>query len=179
MRLTRHGDYAVRVVVDLASRPAGRRLARPCRVGHQPPGRDRGRRGPARAQPLRRRRRRVPARPRVPGASRLGQAAAPARARARGGQHGRARGRRAPRLQGGIRRPMFLSWLPENVSTFGRDIDGIIALIYYITLAWFIATMGTFAVFLVRYRRRARPPPRPPNGGPAGGGGGGGPPRPA
>ncbi|OGL00171.1 MAG: hypothetical protein A3E31_10600 [Candidatus Rokubacteria bacterium RIFCSPHIGHO2_12_FULL_73_22] len=53
---------------------------------------------------------------------------------------------------------MFLSWLPENVSTFGRDIDGIIALIYYITLAWFIATMGTFAVFLVRYRRRAGRP---------------------
>src|SRR3989304_3803426 len=106
MRLTRHGDYAVRVVVDLASRPAG---------------------------------------PGVPGASRLGQAAAPARARARGGQHGRARGRRAPRLQGGIRRPMFLSWLPENVSTFGRGIDGIIALIYYITLAGFIATMGTLA----------------------------------
>src|SRR3989304_528087 len=146
MRLTRHGDYAVRVVVDLASRPAGAlvpgprggRLPPPSRVGHQPPGRDRGRRGPPRAQPLRRRRRRVPARPRVPGASRLGQAAAPARARARGGQHGRARGRRAPRLQGGIRRPMFLSWLPENVSPSGRGSAGVLALIYYITLAWFI-----------------------------------------
>src|SRR3989304_3901724 len=96
MRLTRHGDYAVRVVVDLASRPAGAlvpgprggRLPPPSRVGHQPPGRDRGRRGPPRAQPLRRRRRRVPARPRVPGASRLGPAAAPARARARGGHRG-------------------------------------------------------------------------------------------
>ena len=53
---------------------------------------------------------------------------------------------------------MFLSWLPENVSTFGRDIDGIIALIYYITLAWFVVTMGTFVAFLVRYRRRAGRP---------------------
>ena len=49
---------------------------------------------------------------------------------------------------------MFLSWLPENVSSFGRDIDGIIALIYYVTLAWFIVTMGIFLVFIVRYRRR-------------------------
>jgi cytochrome c oxidase subunit 2 len=49
---------------------------------------------------------------------------------------------------------MFLSWLPENVSSFGRDIDGIIGLIYWVTFAWFIVTMGTFAVFLVRYRRR-------------------------
>ena len=49
---------------------------------------------------------------------------------------------------------MFLSWLPENISSFGRDIDGIIGLIYYVTLAWFIVTMGTFLVFLVRYRRR-------------------------
>jgi cytochrome c oxidase subunit 2 len=49
---------------------------------------------------------------------------------------------------------MFLSWLPENVSSFGRDIDGIIALIWYVTLAWFVATMGTLLVFIVRYRRR-------------------------
>ena len=49
---------------------------------------------------------------------------------------------------------MFLSWLPENVSSFGRDIDGIIALVYYITLAWFVVTMGTLVVFVVRYRRR-------------------------
>ncbi len=49
---------------------------------------------------------------------------------------------------------MFLNWLPENVSSFGRDIDGILLLIYYITLAWFIATIGTLLVFVIRYRRR-------------------------
>jgi cytochrome c oxidase subunit 2 len=49
---------------------------------------------------------------------------------------------------------MFLSWLPENVSSFGRDIDAILATIYYITLAWFVATMAVFLAFLVLYRRR-------------------------
>lgn len=49
---------------------------------------------------------------------------------------------------------MLLNWLPENVSSFGRDIDGILSLIYTVTLAWFIVTIGTFLVFVVRYRRR-------------------------
>lgn len=49
---------------------------------------------------------------------------------------------------------MFLSWLPENVSTVGRDIDAILALIYWITLAWFVLTIGIFLAFVVRYRRR-------------------------
>jgi cytochrome c oxidase subunit 2 len=49
---------------------------------------------------------------------------------------------------------VLLNWLPENVSSFGRDIDGILWLIYYTTFAWFVVTMGTFLLFLVRYRRR-------------------------
>jgi cytochrome c oxidase subunit 2 len=48
----------------------------------------------------------------------------------------------------------WLSWLPENVSTYGGEIDGIISLIYYVTVAWFFLTLGTFGVFLVLYRRR-------------------------
>src|SRR3989304_3800975 len=48
----------------------------------------------------------------------------------------------------------MLSWLPENVSTYGGDIDAILYLIYYITGAWFILTMGAIAVFLVLYRHR-------------------------
>lgn len=48
----------------------------------------------------------------------------------------------------------WMRWLPENVSTYGAEIDSIISLIYYTTLAWFFLTLGTFALFLVLYRRR-------------------------
>jgi cytochrome c oxidase subunit 2 len=48
----------------------------------------------------------------------------------------------------------MLSWLPENVSTYGGEIDSIIALIYYVTLAWFVLTLGAFLLFLLLYRRR-------------------------
>ena len=40
---------------------------------------------------------------------------------------------------------MFLSWLPDNVSSIGRDIDAILVLIYWITLAWFVLTIGATA----------------------------------
>jgi cytochrome c oxidase subunit 2 len=48
----------------------------------------------------------------------------------------------------------WMRWLPENVSTYGGEIDAIIALIYYVTLAWFFLTLGAFALFLVLYRRQ-------------------------
>lgn len=48
----------------------------------------------------------------------------------------------------------WLKWLPENVSTYGGEIDGIIALIWYVTLAWFFLTFGVLGTFLVLYRRR-------------------------
>jgi cytochrome c oxidase subunit 2 len=48
----------------------------------------------------------------------------------------------------------WLAWLPENASTYGADVDGVIAAIWYTTLAWFFLTFGTLAVFLIRYRRR-------------------------
>lgn len=48
----------------------------------------------------------------------------------------------------------MMRWLPENVSTYGGDIDSILFLIYYITLAWFFLTLGVLAVFLILYRRR-------------------------
>src|SRR3989304_5465286 len=48
----------------------------------------------------------------------------------------------------------MLSWLPENVSTYGGDIDSILYLIYYITGAWFFLTLGTIVLFLFLYRRR-------------------------
>ena len=52
----------------------------------------------------------------------------------------------------------WLAWLPENVSTFGADVDAVIALIWYNTLVWFVLTFGVIGVFLVRYRRRAGRP---------------------
>ena len=48
----------------------------------------------------------------------------------------------------------WMRWLPENVSTYGGDIDSIIRTIWYLTVAWFFITIGTLAVFLVLYRRR-------------------------
>jgi cytochrome c oxidase subunit 2 len=46
------------------------------------------------------------------------------------------------------------SWLPESVSTYGGDIDAIFYLIYYVTGAWFVLTLGVTILFLIRYRRR-------------------------
>jgi len=49
---------------------------------------------------------------------------------------------------------MFLNWLPENISSFGGEIDSIFYLIYYITLAWFILTVGALLGFALLFRRR-------------------------
>jgi cytochrome c oxidase subunit 2 len=48
----------------------------------------------------------------------------------------------------------WLRWLPENVSTYGADIDAVFGLIYYLTVIWFFITFGALGWFLVRYRRR-------------------------
>ncbi|MFQ5848864.1 MAG: cytochrome c oxidase subunit II [Candidatus Methylomirabilales bacterium] len=48
----------------------------------------------------------------------------------------------------------MFSWLPENVSTYGSEIDSILYLIYYITGAWFVLTLAVTIVFLILYRRR-------------------------
>jgi cytochrome c oxidase subunit II len=51
-------------------------------------------------------------------------------------------------------------WLPENVSTYGREIDWLFHLIYWITGITFILVAVTMIAFLVMYRdrpgRRAR-----------------------
>ena len=36
----------------------------------------------------------------------------------------------------------MLKWLPENVSTFGADVDHVIYLILYIVGLWFLLAMG-------------------------------------
>jgi cytochrome c oxidase subunit 2 len=55
---------------------------------------------------------------------------------------------------------MLSWWLPENVATFGGDIDWLFHLIYYITGITFILVTITFLSFIVMYRdrpgRRAR-----------------------
>ncbi len=48
----------------------------------------------------------------------------------------------------------MLQWLPEDVSTFGREIDSLFYLIYYITGATFILVTVLMVVFLVMYRDR-------------------------
>jgi cytochrome c oxidase subunit 2 len=48
----------------------------------------------------------------------------------------------------------WLGWLPENVSTYGADVDAVIALIWYNTIVWFVLTFGAIGLFLVLYRRR-------------------------
>ncbi len=48
----------------------------------------------------------------------------------------------------------MLRWLPENVSTFGTEIDSLLYLIYYITGAVFILVTVLMVLFLVMYRYR-------------------------
>jgi cytochrome c oxidase subunit 2 len=48
----------------------------------------------------------------------------------------------------------WMRWFPENVSTYGADVDAVFALIYWVGLVWLVITLGTLALFLVLYRRR-------------------------
>jgi cytochrome c oxidase subunit 2 len=48
----------------------------------------------------------------------------------------------------------MLSWLPEDVSTFGKEIDDLFYLIYYITGAAFILVTVLMVLFLILYRQR-------------------------
>jgi len=54
----------------------------------------------------------------------------------------------------------MLRWLPENVSTYGGDIDAIFSLIYAIVGVWFVLTYGTILYALIRYRRSRHPQAR-------------------
>ena len=48
----------------------------------------------------------------------------------------------------------MLSWLPENISTYGAEIDSLFYLIYYITLVAFYLVAAAMIVFLIKYRHR-------------------------
>ena len=45
-------------------------------------------------------------------------------------------------------------YLPENVSTYGGDVDFLFHLIYYITGAVFFLVVAAMIIFLIRYRHR-------------------------
>ncbi|MBI4518980.1 MAG: cytochrome c oxidase subunit II [Deltaproteobacteria bacterium] len=49
----------------------------------------------------------------------------------------------------------MLRWFPENISTYGGDIDAVFSLIYYIVGVWFLLAEGALFFFVFRYRRRA------------------------
>ncbi len=48
----------------------------------------------------------------------------------------------------------MLPWLPENISTYGGDIDWLFRLIFWITTIVFVGVQGTFLYFLFKYRAR-------------------------
>jgi cytochrome c oxidase subunit 2 len=48
----------------------------------------------------------------------------------------------------------MMNWLPENVSTYGGEVDSLFYLIYYITGATFILVTVAMVAFLIMYRRR-------------------------
>ena len=49
---------------------------------------------------------------------------------------------------------MLSWWLPEDVSTYGKDIDFLFYLIYYITGAIFVLVAAAMIAFLVLYRHK-------------------------
>ncbi len=48
----------------------------------------------------------------------------------------------------------LLPWLPENVATYGPQIDSLFYLIFWITAITFVLVEGALVVFVVRYRHR-------------------------
>jgi cytochrome c oxidase subunit II len=46
-------------------------------------------------------------------------------------------------------------WFPENISTYGADVDRVFYLIYYIVTLWFVLAQAAIVYFVIRYRRRA------------------------
>lgn len=49
---------------------------------------------------------------------------------------------------------MLMRWFPENISTFGGDVDWVFSLIYYIVGFWFLLTEAALLYFIIRYRKR-------------------------
>src|SRR5262245_65766740 len=48
----------------------------------------------------------------------------------------------------------MMSYLPENISSYGKEIDDLFYLIYYITGITFVLVTVAFVAFLIMYRER-------------------------
>ena len=48
----------------------------------------------------------------------------------------------------------WTGWLPQNASTYGKEIDSMYELIYWITAVTFILVAVTMIAFLIKYRHR-------------------------
>lgn len=51
-----------------------------------------------------------------------------------------------------------MRWFPENISTYGADVDGVFWLIFWVVGVWFVAVEALLLYFLIRYRRRPGQP---------------------
>ncbi len=49
----------------------------------------------------------------------------------------------------------MLGWYTENISTYAKGVDGLFALIFWITIVAFILVMLTLILFLILYRHRS------------------------
>ncbi|MBI2794082.1 MAG: cytochrome c oxidase subunit II [Ignavibacteria bacterium] len=48
----------------------------------------------------------------------------------------------------------FLGWFPENISTFGGELDALFAIIWWVCVGIFFLTFGLMAIFMIVYRNR-------------------------
>src|SRR5581483_11677646 len=48
----------------------------------------------------------------------------------------------------------MMRWLPENIASYGGEIDSLFYVIYYITGITFVLVVAALVVFLVMYRER-------------------------
>ena len=48
----------------------------------------------------------------------------------------------------------MLAWFPENISTFGQELDNLFVIIYWISVVIFFLTFGLMGYFMVKYRAR-------------------------
>lgn len=48
----------------------------------------------------------------------------------------------------------MLAWFPENISTYGAELDWMFGVIYWLSVAIFVLTFGIMVFFLIKYRYR-------------------------
>ncbi|MCO6466393.1 MAG: cytochrome c oxidase subunit II [Bradyrhizobiaceae bacterium] len=48
----------------------------------------------------------------------------------------------------------MLAWFPENISTYGKELDDLFKIIYWLCVAIFFLTFGLMGLFMIIYRKR-------------------------